>query len=148
MSARLAIADWQDDRVLGEFWAHLAQDLRAAYNQWPLDSTARRLEVRDTVYARARRELVDSVGPRLQTYPKTWPERVILNNAVIMSRQVYAQDLDQFDAVFEREGRDVKRALERISAIAKAGEGESGFGGEGMGEGADGAVRWWGAWLR
>ncbi|MEO7359757.1 MAG: aminopeptidase [Gemmatimonadaceae bacterium] len=121
-SARLAIADWQDDRVLGAFWAQLAHELRTEYNKWPLDSTARRLAVRDTVYVHARRQLVDSVGPLLQTYPNTWPERVVLNNSVILSRQVYAQDLDQFDAVFEREGRDVKKALERISAIAKAGK--------------------------
>ena len=121
-SAKYAIADWHDDRVLGAFWAALAHDLRAAYAKWPLDSTARRLAVRDTVYAYARKQLVDSVGPLLQTYPPTWPERVVLNNSVILSRQVYAQDLDQFDAVFQREGQDVKRALERISAIAKAGK--------------------------
>lgn len=122
-SARFVIADWQDDRVLGAFWAHLAADLRRAYDVWPLDSTARRLAARDSVYTDARRMLVDSIGPLLQTYPKTWPERVVLNNSVVLSRQVYAQDLDQFDAVYELEGHDVRRAIERISAIAKAGEG-------------------------
>lgn len=121
-AAKYAIDDWHDDRVLGQFWAHLSTELRAAYNKWPLDSTARRLEVRDTVYAHARKQLVDSVGPLLRTYPKTWPERVVLNNSVILSRQVYAQDLDQFDAVFEREGRDIVKAIKRISEVAKAGK--------------------------
>jgi len=121
-SAKFVIADWQDDRVLGAFWAQLASNLRRAYNVWPLDSTARRLAARDSVYGQARRQLVDSVGPLLQTYPKTWAERVVLNNSVILSRQVYAQNLDQFDAVYEREGRDIRRAIQRISEIAKAGK--------------------------
>ncbi|MGV3707867.1 MAG: aminopeptidase, partial [Gemmatimonas sp.] len=118
-SANYAIADWHDDRVLGQFWAQLSKELRAAYDALPIDSTAARIAARDSVYARARRSLVDSVGPLLQTYPNTWPERVTLNNAVVMSRQVYAEGLDEFDAVFEREGRDVVKAIDRITTVVK-----------------------------
>ncbi|MEP6832630.1 MAG: aminopeptidase, partial [Gemmatimonas sp.] len=120
-SAKYVMADWDDDRVLGAFWAHLSRDLRAAYDKWPRDSARARIAARDSVYVRARKQLVDSVGPLLQTYPKTWPERVTLNNAVVLSRQVYADGLDLFDAVFEREGRDIVKAVARISEVATAG---------------------------
>jgi predicted aminopeptidase len=121
VSARLAADDLHDDIVLGAFWAHLGGQLDTAFAAFPLDSTAARLAARERVYAAGRRKLVDSVAPQLRTYPATWAERVTLNNAVLLSRRVYAQGLDQFDAVFEIEGRDVRRAIARISGIAKAG---------------------------
>jgi len=120
-AAKYAIADWHDDQVLGAYWAQLSKELRAAYDVWPRDSVRARLAARDSVYLLARRQLVDSVGPLLQTYPKSWAERVTLNNSVVLSRQVYATSLDQFDAVFESEGRDIVRAIAKISEIAKDG---------------------------
>lgn len=119
-SLRQAEADWHDDVLLGAFWASLSRQLETAFAAWPIDSTRRRLAARDTIYAQARRTLVDSVAPQLRTYPKGWAERVALNNAVLLSRRVYAEGLDQFDLVYEREGHDVRKAVERIAALAKA----------------------------
>lgn len=120
VSMRKAAEDWHDDIVLGAFWAALSTELEGAFAALPLDSSAARLAVRETVYAAARRRLVDSVSVQLLTYPPNWGERVTLNNAVLLSRRVYAEGLDQFDAVFQREGRDVKKAIARISELAKA----------------------------
>jgi predicted aminopeptidase len=119
-SVRRAEAEWHDDVLLGAFWAALSVNLEAAFAALPIDSTALRLAARDTIYAHARRNLVDSIAPRLRTYPAGWTERVTLNNAVLLSRRVYAQGLDQFDAVFEREGRDLRKAIMRITEIATA----------------------------
>jgi predicted aminopeptidase len=49
-----------------------------------------------------------------------YAERVQLNNAALLARRVYASDLDVFDLVYEREGRDLKRTIGRVIALAKS----------------------------
>jgi len=75
-----------------------------------------RIAARDTVYTRARRRLIDSVGPQLRTYPPGWVERVPLNNAVLMSRRVYAERLDRFDSVYTASGGNIREAIRRVIA--------------------------------
>lgn len=124
-----ANAEWADDLLLGAFWARLHQQLDSAFAMHP-DSVRdavqqaanreRRLAARRRLYADARRRLVDSIGPRLQTYPAGWVERVPLDNAVVMARQVYATNLALFDSVLVAERDDLSRAVARIVAGAKA----------------------------
>ena len=105
--------DWWNDQVLGRFWEHTAAVLDSAYAAWPEDSAAR-VAARDTVYARARRELVDSVGPRLRGVSSEWLARVPLDNASLLARRVYAQRLDLFDSVWVRNDRDVRRSITAV----------------------------------
>jgi predicted aminopeptidase len=123
-----AEAEWADDLVLGAFWAALYARLDSAFAAHPdtmQDEMARRLAreqrlgARTRIYADARRALVDSIAPTLRTWPRTWAERVPLDNAVVMARRVYATDLHLFDAVYEREDRDLTRAVRRITELAK-----------------------------
>ena len=86
----------------------------------PDSASTDRIAARDLVYARARTRLVDSIGPRLRTYPDGWGQRVTLNNAVLLSRRVYAEGLDRFDSVYVAEKRDLKRAIVRIIALQEA----------------------------
>ena len=85
----------------------------------PDSAKAARIAARDTVYTRARRRLVDSVGPKLRTYPTGWVERVPLNNAVLMSRRVYAERLDRFDSVYVASGGNIREAIARVIRIHK-----------------------------
>jgi len=71
------------------------------------------------VYLRARAALISEVGPALKTINPRYAERVPLDNASLLARRVYASDLDVFDQVYEREGRDLKRTIGRIIALAK-----------------------------
>lgn len=109
-AAREVVADWHDDQLLGAFWARTATALDSAYAQWPGDSAAR-VVARDSVYARTRRLLVDSLGPRLERVPAAWLEQVPLNNAALLARQTYARQLDAFDSVFVRQGNDLRRSI-------------------------------------
>ena len=43
-----------------------------------------------------------------------------LNNAALLARRVYASDLDVFDLIYEKEGRDLKRTIGRIIGLAKS----------------------------
>lgn len=113
-SLRRAQDDWQNDLLLGAFWARLSDDIEGAFAALPDSAHAARLAARDTVYALARRRLVDSIGPQLRGYPAGWVDRVPLNNAVLLSRRVYAERLDRFDSVYVAEGGSLRRAVERI----------------------------------
>jgi predicted aminopeptidase len=114
-SARRAAARWHDDLLLADVWERTFHSLDSAYRSNPGDSArAVRYAARDTVYAGARRFLVDSVGPRLQAIDARYAARVRLDNAALLARRIYATGLRDFERVYEDEGRDVRRALERI----------------------------------
>jgi predicted aminopeptidase len=112
-------AEWEDDKVLGDFWTSLARSLDSAYSQHP-DSKPARIEARDTVYARARRTLVSDIGPQLRTISPFYAQRVPLDNASLLARRVYAKDLDLFDQVYTREGSNLRRTIGRVIALAKS----------------------------
>jgi predicted aminopeptidase len=114
-----AAKDWQNDRVLSVFWTRVYNDLDSAFKANPDDREAR-LRAREVVYARARQRLRDEVAPRLAGVPPGWAERVPLDNATLLSRRVYLTDLWLFDAVYDREGRDLKRTIARVVALARS----------------------------
>ena len=112
-------AEWEDDKVLGDFWTRLAASLDSAYGEHP-DSKPARIEARDTVYARARRTLVSDIGPMLKTISPFYVQRVPLDNASLLARRVYAKDLDLFDQVYAREGKNLRRTIGRVIALARS----------------------------
>ena len=126
LRARLAVGRWSDDKVLGDFWRALHASVDSAYALHPGDRSAdslARVAARDTVYARARRALADSVAPRLTAVPPSraaaWASRIQLDNAALLARRIYARELELFDSVYVREGGDLRRAVSRIVALAE-----------------------------
>ena len=117
-AAELVVEDWANDQVLGAFWEHTAKALDSAYAAWAGDSAAR-VVARDTVYARARRILVDSVGPQLRGMNTAALGRIQLDNAALLARRVYAQRLDLFDSVWVRNDRDVRRTIAAVQAAVR-----------------------------
>ena len=111
-------AQWEDDKLLARFWSRVVKSLDSVYAAHPYDKDAR-IRARDTVYLRARTALISEVGPALKTISSRYAEHVPLDNASLLARRVYASDLDVFDQVYEREGRDLKRTIGRIIALAK-----------------------------
>jgi predicted aminopeptidase len=112
-------AEWEDDKLLANFWTRVIRSLDSAYAAHPSDKQAR-ITARDTVYARTRVALVKEIAPRLKTISPLYAERVQLNNAALLARRVYATDLDVFDRVYEKEGRDLRRTIGRIIGLAKS----------------------------
>lgn len=117
---RRAEDEWHDDLLLGAFWERTSNEIEQVFASFPDSARTERIAARDRVYARARTRLVNSVGPQLRTYPVGWAQKVTLNNAVLLSRRVYAERLDRFDSVYVAEGRDLKRAIQRIIALQGA----------------------------
>lgn len=115
--ARWAAARWSDERRLAGFWAALYRDVDSLFRAQPGDSLrARRLQLRDSVYAAARHRLRDSVAPALQTIPPEYAERVRLDNAALLARRLYLTDVEQFEMEFTRHGGDLRRAIDTVIA--------------------------------
>jgi predicted aminopeptidase len=120
-NAKRAAARWGDDVLLGAIWARTFRTLDSTFAARPGDSLrASRLRGRDSVYAAVRRELVESVAPKLRTIDRRYAERVRLDNAALMARRIYATGLDDFERVYAREERDVRRALTRVIELARS----------------------------
>jgi predicted aminopeptidase len=116
-----AEARWSDEKLLARFWRKLHGDMDSVFKANPGDANVRmRLALRDSVYRAARQELVFRIGPQLRTIAPRFVERVRLDNAALLARRIYLTDLDLFDSVFVREGRDIRRATHRIIALAKS----------------------------
>jgi predicted aminopeptidase len=109
---------WGDDKIMGAFWTRLHATLDSAYRAHPTDSVAR-LFARDTVYARARRELVTAIAPAVRTIAADRLARVRLDNAALLARRIYLTDLELFDEVYARLGGDLRATIDTVIAVAK-----------------------------
>jgi predicted aminopeptidase len=118
-AADIADARWSDEKTMSRFWERLYRKVDSAFKAHPKDSAARLL-ARDTLYARARRELVDTIGPQLRTINPRALERARLDNAALLAHKIYNTDLDLFDAVWQQEGGDLRRTVVRIIEMAKS----------------------------
>jgi predicted aminopeptidase len=119
-------ARWNDEKVLGRFWASLYAAVDSAFKAHPGDSAsavAARIAARDSLFRDARVQLVQELGPRLKTISLRAIEQVRLDNAVLMSRRVYLTGLDDFDTVLRRNQGDLRRT---IAAIVEAAKGSNG----------------------
>ena len=118
-----ADARWSDDKVMARFWERLYHSIDSTYKAHPGADSAHvreRIAARDTVYRRARTELVEVLGPQLHTIGPRVLERMRLDNAALMARRIYLTDLDLFDAVWLREDQDLKKTIARVIALAKS----------------------------
>jgi predicted aminopeptidase len=114
-----ADARWSDDKVMARFWAQLYHTVDSAFKAHPADSAAR-IAARDTLYARARRALVDSLGPQLRTIPRSALGRIRLDNAALLAHRLYNTDLDLFDQVWVKEHGNLRATVRRIVDLAKS----------------------------
>ncbi|HVZ77966.1 MAG TPA: aminopeptidase, partial [Gemmatimonadaceae bacterium] len=109
---------WHDEVVMARFWERTYRALDSAYRAHP-EGKAARIAAHDTVYERARDDLIRTVGPQLLTVVVRYLARARLDNAELLARRIYLTDLDLFDAVFAREGHDARRAIAQVIALAR-----------------------------
>lgn len=112
-------ARWSDEKALSRFWAVLYHSVDSAFKAHPSDSLAR-LAARDTLYARARREAVDVLGPQLRTIGPRALERMRLDNAALLAHRIYDTDLDLFDQIWVTEHGNLPNTVKRIIELAKS----------------------------
>ncbi|CAN5254533.1 hypothetical protein BH23GEM2_BH23GEM2_09090 [soil metagenome] len=113
---------WEDEKLLGRFWAEVSARLDSAFAAHPDDRDAR-LAARDTIYAATRQDLIARITPSLRTIAPAYAERVPLNNAWLLAQRVYGRDLDLFDQVWRLEGHDLRRTIATVIRVASAEDG-------------------------
>jgi predicted aminopeptidase len=129
-AAAEVVARWDDEKVLGRFWATLYARVDSAFKAHPGEDAAavsERLAARELLFGQARNALLHDLAPRLKTISIRSVERVRLDNAVLMSRRVYLTDLDAFDAVLAKHGGDLRGTVAAIIAAAKADDAKKPF---------------------
>jgi predicted aminopeptidase len=116
-----ADARWTDQKLLARFWGGLHRTLDSAFEANPGPALEdKRLAVRDTIFRDSRRQLLEHIGPQLQTINPRALERARFDNAALLARRIYLTDLDLFDTVYEREGKELRRTVERVIKLAKS----------------------------
>jgi predicted aminopeptidase len=119
--AEQADARWADQKLLARFWGMLHHSLDSVFNaNQGRALEAKRLALRDSIFGSARQRLVDSVGSQLRTINPRALGRARFDNASLLARRIYLTDLDLFDAVFEREGRDLRATVKRVISLARS----------------------------
>ncbi len=118
VAADEADARWSDDKLMARFWGRLYYSVDSAFKAHPSDSTAR-LVARDTIYSRARQELVEVLGPQLRTIGPRALEHMRLDNAALLARRIYATDLDLFDELWVKEHGNLRASVVKIIELAK-----------------------------
>jgi predicted aminopeptidase len=114
-------ARWSDQKLLARFWGSLHRTLDSTFKAHPGPALkTRRLALRDSIYGSARRQLLYQVGRQLRTIGPRALERTRFDNAALLARRIYLTDLDLFDAVYEREGRDLGATVRRVIELAKS----------------------------
>ncbi len=58
--------------------------------------------------------------PNVPGLPPGAPLLLRLDNVMVMSRRLYRTGLDDFDAVYAREGNDLNKAIAKIIELARA----------------------------
>jgi predicted aminopeptidase len=111
--------DWEREKFLGRFWSGVYHAVDSAFKAHPGDRAAR-LAARDTVFARTRIYFERDVKPNVPGLPPGAPLSLRLDNVTVMSRRLYRTGLDDFDAVYAREGNDLNKAIARIIALARS----------------------------
>jgi len=119
-STRVAQArrDWARQKTLGRFWSAVYNSVDSAFKAHRT-SKAERLRARELVFASARERFEKEIAPELPGYDPARPPSLHLDNAALMSRRMYRTGLDDFDAIYEREGERLPAAVTRIIALAR-----------------------------
>jgi predicted aminopeptidase len=110
---------WQDTRTFGRFFRSIADPLRELYASDLPDEEKRTRKTR--VFQDAARRFEDDVKPELVggSYGSLDPGR--LNNAWVLSRLLYYDRLDDFEAVYEAHD-SFPEALQALLAAARQGD--------------------------
>jgi predicted aminopeptidase len=117
-AARRIEQEWADDKLLGTFWATTARKVDSVFAIPGRDSVTRVRES-ERIYERMRRVLIEDLAPQMPTVPKAGLERMQLDNASLLARQVYASDLWLFDEVHRRLGGTLRETIDRIQEAVR-----------------------------
>ena len=115
---RRAVEGWAEEREFGAFVFAMAQTLTELYGRdIPRDD---KLRLREEVFARGKAEWARRIADRPQHRLRNF-SRLPLNNAVLMHYVVYLKDLDLFESLYDRSGRNLRKTIESLKQAVDGG---------------------------
>ena len=122
VALRVIALRWDDEKTRAAYIARLLAALDSAYAAHPGDSLGR-VRARDTVYARATAQLVDSLTrTRGDSVARRVQARLRYNNATLLARRVYGKNLPLFDSVHAALGGELRATIDSLVAVAAPSE--------------------------
>jgi predicted aminopeptidase len=109
-----AIRDQEDDLCIARWIDRSCQRLSEFYNQ-PI-SRSEKLKERQQIFQSIKEEF-GKIKIQLKTNNYRDFEKVELNNAILLAHRRYVRQLDRFETLYERMGRDLKRVVEFFQEI-------------------------------
>lgn len=105
---------WADELIFGGYLSDLVAQLEALYADSSI-ALPEKLRTREEIFRRSQQVFSDSVRPRFQVANYASFGRDPLNNATLISRRLYYQRLDLFDALYTRAGRgSLRRTIQLV----------------------------------
>ncbi len=120
---KLAKSRWHDTLLFGAHLQSLVNGLEQVYNRADLTS-AQKIAEREKVFDASRQRFIKEVIPQFQTRDYAGFERATLNNASLISRRLYYDHLDAFEAACNRMHDDLPATIAAITAAVKDHSGE------------------------
>lgn len=108
---RRAVEAWEEELEFSAFIARLADSLRQLYAQDLPDEE--KLKRREKVFSEAKEQWARRSAARPSHQYRGFAKQK-LNNAVIAHYLLYVKDLDLFDSLYQAEGGDIARMVQRI----------------------------------
>lgn len=125
LRAQQASDRWQDEIVLGEYYAALVARLDSLYATKP-DSAALEAGRRDAA-AWARSQLEGPIGRRFRTIRVGRLSERPINNAQLIGARIYRTRLDLFERWYQQQGQDVGRSIGSLRSLMTGVEGDSAY---------------------
>jgi predicted aminopeptidase len=108
---RKAVQNWEEDLEFSVFMRDVASSLRSLYSQDIGEDE--KISRREEVFSASQKEWAKRISDRPAHRHRSYAGKK-LNNAVMTHYLLYLKDLDLFEALYAREGKDLRRSLEVI----------------------------------
>lgn len=113
-----AIQAWDQEREFGSFIDELAQKLTELYNRdLP---RADKLRLREEFFTQGQAEWAQRIAGRAGHPGRAFSQQP-LNNALLLHYRVYLQDLDLFESLYEKSGRNLVKTIETLKRAVEQG---------------------------
>jgi predicted aminopeptidase len=108
---RRAAQNWEQDVEFSVFLREVASSLRSLYSEDM--GHAEKISRREAIFSASQKEWAARISDRPAHRHRAYAGKN-LNNAVVAHYLLYLKDLDLFEALYVREGKDLRRSLEVI----------------------------------
>jgi predicted aminopeptidase len=123
--AQHAADRWNDEVLLGDYYASLVARLEALYARKPVGAE---LEAgRREVAAWARSQLQGPIGSRLRTFRIGRLTERPINNAQLIGARIYRTRLDLFQQWYEEHDRDIGESVRALETLMAGVQGDSAY---------------------